>query len=317
MPAAVAALTGGTGFLGRYIARALAGRGYRVRILARRDPVHPLLAGLALEAVPGDLADAVALDRLVAGAALVIHAAGLVKAADPAAFDRANRLGSAAVGQAMRRAGGEARLVVISSLAARAPSLSPYAASKRAGEAAAVEAWGGDWLVLRPTAVYGPWDLEMLPFFRLAARGWLPLPGGAAARVTLIHAEDAAEGVAALAESAPPGQTFVLADATPTGYDGAALARALAAALGGEPRRLAIPAPLARAAGLAGGWWGRVSGRPGMVTPGKIREILHADWSLSSGEAPSGALWQPRWGLADGFQDTARWYRGTGLLPPR
>ena len=73
-----AALTGGTGFPGRYVALALERAGWRLRLLVRSEPVHPQTAALAPEIVFGDLGDEAALGRLCRGADLVVHAAGLV-----------------------------------------------------------------------------------------------------------------------------------------------------------------------------------------------------------------------------------------------
>jgi nucleoside-diphosphate-sugar epimerase len=196
----LAALTGGTGFLGRTVAQALDRAGWQIRLLVRRYPVHEQFRDIDVELVPGGLEDEAALRRLVAGAGLVVHAAGLTKAVDRAQFFAVNEGGSARLGAAIRQAAPAARTIVLSSLAAREPSLSSYAASKRAGEAALHAAGlANPPIILRPTAIYGPWDAELLPFFRAAARGVVPLPGRRPARVTLIHVEDAAAAVAACA----------------------------------------------------------------------------------------------------------------------
>ena len=63
MAAGLVAVTGATGFLGRHLVRELATSGWTVRILARRDVIHPLWRDLEVEVVLGDLADAGALDR--------------------------------------------------------------------------------------------------------------------------------------------------------------------------------------------------------------------------------------------------------------
>ena len=136
MTAPVAALTGGTGFLGRYIAQAFVEAGWRVRVLIRQAPAHPMRETIALELQLGSLSDAAALDRLVSGADVVVHAAGLVKALRRVEFMSVNRDGTARLAEAVARTAGGTRLVLISSLAARSPAISAYAESKRAGEEA-------------------------------------------------------------------------------------------------------------------------------------------------------------------------------------
>ncbi|HUF56246.1 MAG TPA: NAD-dependent epimerase/dehydratase family protein, partial [Thermohalobaculum sp.] len=169
-PGRLAALTGGTGFLGRYIALALDRAGWRLRLLVRSEPVHPQTAHLEPEIVLGDLLDDRALRRLCRGADAVIHAAGLIRARDRAAFFAVNEGGSARLAAAAAEAAPGAPLIVVSSLAAREPGLSDYAASKRAGEEAVLRAAAGPVTVLRPPVLYGPWDRETLALFRAAAR---------------------------------------------------------------------------------------------------------------------------------------------------
>ncbi len=121
----VAALTGGTGFLGRYLAKAFHQAGWRIRLLTRRAPLHPMLDRIPLELELGGLDDAAALGRLVSGATAVIHAAGLVKARSLAALMAVNRDGTARLAEAVAATLSPPRLLLISSLAAREPTLSP------------------------------------------------------------------------------------------------------------------------------------------------------------------------------------------------
>ena len=128
------ALTGATGFIGRHLVRALAEAGWRVRVLLRSDPaVIDEWQGLELDVVAGSLADAAALERLVTDVDAVIHLAGAIKASRRAQFFAVNAEGAGAVSQAARRLAPAAHFLHVSSLAAREPQLSDYAASKRAG----------------------------------------------------------------------------------------------------------------------------------------------------------------------------------------
>ncbi|MEL6794743.1 MAG: NAD-dependent epimerase/dehydratase family protein, partial [Pseudomonadota bacterium] len=196
----VAALTGGTGFLGRHAIRALHDAGWRIRMLARRAPGLPELADVEIELIMGDLADAGALMRLCEGAEAIIHVAGVVKAATRSDFFRANATGAASIAAAWTQIAPDARFTLISSMAAREPHLSHYAASKREGERMVAEIGAGrDWRILRPGAIYGAHDEETLKVLKLA-RGPVQLMLNAGdARVSLIDVRDAARAVAALA----------------------------------------------------------------------------------------------------------------------
>ena len=187
------AITGATGFVGSAVLNEALSQGHQVKALARRE--QPSRAGVAW--VRGDLADTAALAALCAGADAVIHVAGLTNTPDPAEFDVANVTGTAHVMAAMQGAGVR-RLVFVSSLAAREPKLSAYGASKAKAEAL-VEASGLDWTTVRPPAVYGPRDIDMLDLFRAAKWGVVPLPPGGA--TSIIHADDLASLLVTLAAS--------------------------------------------------------------------------------------------------------------------
>ena len=250
MSAGLAAVTGATGFLGRHLVCALAAEGWRVRVLARRDPVHPLWRELEPEVVIGDLADASALAVLCAGADAVIHVAGLVRARTTAEMNAVNAAGAGAVAAAAQGAAPGARFVLVSSLAARAPHLSAYAASKRAGEAAAAEALGQPFSIARPAVIYGPGDDHTLALFAAAAR--LPiLPHLPHTRLPMIHVQDCARAVAAMASPETPPQTATLCDARADGYAWDELIAAAGRAVGRTPSSVTIPDALLRLAGAA------------------------------------------------------------------
>jgi nucleoside-diphosphate-sugar epimerase len=306
----LAALTGATGFLGRSIAEALQARGYRLRILGRPGASFERPA----EIVTGRLADADALARLAEGAELIVHAAGLIKARRPSDFLPVNVQGARRMAEAAARQAPDARFVLVSSLSAREPQLSAYAASKAAGENAVREVLAPERLtIVRPPAIYGPGDRETLALFQAIARlPALPAPGPAKARLALIHVADAAAQIAALADRPALGAVFALADARPEGYGWREIVETAGLALGRAPRLMPTPAAAILALGAAGSLFGRI-GPAQIMTLGKAREALHGDWSVRPEElAPQ--LARPRFDLASGFADTVAWYRASGWL---
>ena len=312
----VVAVTGATGFLGLHLVVALARQGARVRILARRPTSHELWAGIPLDVVPGSLEDRHALERLAAGADAVVHAAGAIKARNRAAFLHTNRDGTNAIAQAARRCAPDARFIAISSLAAREPQLSDYAASKRAGEEAARAVYGdpSDRLVIvRPPAIYGPWDRETLAIFKAVSRAVVPVFGSG--RTAIVHVADATAAIAQLAMGTGDAGLYILADTNPAGYGIKDLLDEAARAVGRSPRFVRVPDGILLAAGKTSAWWGRLSGNTPIFTAGKAREILHADWSVAENEVLPPALYQSKIGISDGFRQTVAWYRAAGWLP--
>ena len=306
----VVAVTGATGFLGLHLVAALAHEGAQIRILARRESEHELWRGIPLDVVPGSLEDARALERLAAGTGAIVHVAGLIKARDRAAFLRTNHDGTHAIAQAARLYAPEARFIAISSLAARAPQLSDYAASKYAGEEAARTVYGDalDRLVIvRPPTIYGSWDRETLAIFKAASRPVVPVFGSG--RIALVHVADAAAAIARLAMGAGVAGLYALADPNPAGYRLTELLSEAARAVGRAPRFVRVPDGVVLAAGRASTWWGRFRGHTPIFTVGKAREMLHPDWSVAPDEALPPEIYRSKIGIAEGFRQTAAWYK--------
>lgn len=309
------AVTGATGFVGRHAVAALAAQGWRVRVLARSEPAHPLWQGLNPEVVLGALDDAPALQRLVRGADAVLHLAGAIKARDASAFMQVNRDGTAALVAAVQRAAPAAHFLLISSLAAREPQLSGYCASKQAGEQAVIQQLSpAQFSILRPPAVYGPGDRETMVFFQLGAQPLIPLLGRPSARIAVIHVEDAVAAFASRLAAGPSGAIQCLADDQPEGYSWRQILLAAADATGNtSPRFVQVPRPLLKGLGSAATVGAGLLGKAAMFNAGKLRELLHEDWSVNPAE-----LFRPdqpaRHGLTGGFRSTAAWYRQAGWL---
>ncbi len=310
---ATVALTGGTGFLGGAIARTLAENGYRLRLLVRRPAAMPDLPPDTV-AVLGSLGNRDSLARLLEGADAVVHAAGAIKTVHVEEFDLVNREGASAMADAALKARVE-RFVLISSIAARAPLVSAYAGSKRAGEAEVLSRLGAGVAIFRPPVVYGPGDRETLPMFRAARFGLFPIPGPPEARLSFIHVADLAAAVAA-AIGAPkqPVGIFEIDDGTLSGYGWPEIAAALGAAVGRVLRQVMIPVPALRAAARLALVVARLSGKPLMLRPDKVNELRHPDWVCRDSRLTEATGWRPRFSLADGFRDAVAWYRGRGWL---
>ena len=264
------AVTGATGFIGPHVVRRLGDDGWRVRILARRR-VDPAQFGVEVEAVKGDLDDGGALVRLLDGANAVVHIAGLIRACTRDDFLRANAGSVGRLAAIAAAAPAPPRFVLMSSLAAREPDLSDYAASKLAGERALSAAGDGlSWSILRPPAVYGPGDRATLFFFRCVRHGIGPLLGSAGARLSLIHVEDLASAVGALLADERGTGLVAEVDDGQGGYDWRQMLEAAADAFGRRARIVRVPMAIPYGLGLLNQALARVGYTP-MLTPGKVR----------------------------------------------
>ena len=305
MSADLLAVTGATGFVGQAVLDLAQRRGLEVRALARR-PQEPR-AGV--EWVQGDLADKAALRRLVSRATVVVHIAGVVNAPDAAGFEAGNVVGTINVVEAALRAG-VPRLVHVSSLSAREPQLSLYGASKLKGERL-VKAAPLDWTVVRPPAVYGPRDTEMLELFRLARRGFMPLPPEG--KLSIIHVGDLARLLLALLPGgeAVTGQVFEPDDGQPGGWTHHSLARAIGVAVGRRVTPMSLSPGVLRLGARADRFFRKDRAK---LTEDRVGYMCHADWLAHEGAQPPAALWRPRIESRMGLHATAAWYREAGWL---
>ncbi len=318
------ALTGATGFVGSHVLAALRAAGVPRRLLVRGSGRWTGGPPVGEEVIEGSLEDGAALQRLVRGAGTVVHVAGLVRAARAADFHRANAVGTARLLEAMAKTAPGARLIYVSSLAAAGPSaaidgrtpddpptpVSAYGRSKLRGEEY-VRDWSGPWVILRPPAIYGPRDRDVLQFFRLAARGVVPLPAGER-WVTVAHVADVVRAILA-ARCQGTNRVLHLGEPSPRRLD---QLMAILAGAGGlkRPRMPAVPGLVLRAAGLAGDALQRLGVRTVAMTSDKACELLARHWTAVT--APSlKELRLPGYvPLEDGARATWVWYRQHGWV---
>lgn len=301
----VLAMTGATGFVGRAtLARAI-DAGWHVRALTRR----PQDARDGVTWIAGALDDKASLAELVAGSDVVLHIAGVVSVPTRAAFEAGNVTATANVVDAARAADVR-RFVHVSSLAAREPGLSNYGWSKERAEQVVLTS-GLDWTIIRPPAVFGPGDTEMLDLFRMARRGIALIPNG---RLSAIHVDELARLlVATVADKIMSvGQIYEPDDGTPEGWSYRGFARAIGRAVG-RTRVAAMPIPaivLKTSARLD-----TLVRRGGAkLTPDRARYIAHPDWVSTSTASPPAELWTPALDTDEALAGTVRWYREQGWL---
>jgi nucleoside-diphosphate-sugar epimerase len=310
------AVTGATGFIGSHIVGHLNQAGWRVRVLTRHLPVGPQFADSVVEAVIGRLEDGQALARLLCDVDAVVHAAGKIKARSHAEFFAANATGTRLLVEAALAAGRRPRFVLVSSLAARRPQISDYAASKLAGEAELTRLDGElPWSILRPPAVYGPGDRETLTFFRTLRLGVALLPSARDARLSLMHVADVAAATVAILECpATVRQTFEIDDGHTGGYGWDDLVGIAGRHLDVRPLRLRIPGPLLTGFAYLNAAIHQVFGTAAMLTPGKVREMLYRDWTSRDAALTAVTTWCPAIDVDKGFAETIAWYRHHGWL---
>ena len=326
-------LTGASGFLGRRLAFALAGR-HELRLLlrpaSRREGLPP-----SAEIVTGDVADPDAVLRAAEGREAIVHGAALVRILAPRReFERVNVGGTQAVLAAARRQG--ARLVHVSSFMALGPTERGPGGELDESAAAAARRWINEYertktladravrqeaaaglpaLVLYPTVIYGPGDLTegnlvVRHLIDLAAGRVPALLGHPERRWNYVHVDDVVAGAVAALERGRPGARYLL------GGENVRLDAfyRLVAELGGirvPSRRL--PDPAATLFGALAEGWARLAGGTPRLTPDLV-EVYRHDWAYRSDTAGAELGYRPR-PLAAGLAETIAWLRAEGRWP--
>ncbi len=327
-------VTGGTGFIGFHLVRALSEAGHTVSCLVRPTSRIQPLKRFGPEFVEANLFDVDSLHRAVEGCDVVFHLAGTTKALKRETYFRVNGDGARAVAEACARCSEPPRLIALSSLAAAGPAtpdrprtedqpaqpISVYGKSKRAGEIE-LEKFADrvPTTILRPAIVFGPWDKDCLQMFQpIYNTGVHMVPGFKPRYYSLVYvadlipailaAVDKGEHLPADPESEPGrGYYFIAGDECPS-Y--AELGRMMGRALG-RKRTLIIPA------GVVGTWIAaagaeliaQLRGRPMALHLDKAREALAPSWVCSAEKAKRDLGFSPQASLDERLRQTAEWYR--------
>ena len=192
------AVFGGTGFLGRHVVRALAKRGYRVRVAVRRPELAGHLQPMGrvgqLHAVQANLRYPESVTAAVRDADVVINLVGILFERGGQRFDTVMTAGAQTVARAAQAV--SAPLVHVSAVGADEKSSSRYAQAKAAGERLVLAADQAT-IIVRPSIIFGPEDDFFNRFAALARIApALPLVGGGLTRMQPVFAGDVAEAIA-------------------------------------------------------------------------------------------------------------------------
>jgi nucleoside-diphosphate-sugar epimerase len=319
-----ALVTGGTGFIGSHLVETLLQKGADVRCLLRESSDSRWLAGLSIETFRGDFSERESLNEAVKGIDVVFHLAGVTKALHQKTYFEVNALGTDHLIHACLKSSPRIqRFIYLSSQAAAGPCrdegkkreedhcdpVSSYGQSKRMGEELALaHAHEIPLVILRPSAVYGPREKDIYTFFKLLSNRIKPCISGGDQRISLCYVQDVIQALLLAAETrCNSGEIFFLCDGRDYRLD--EMGDILAQAVGGTAYCVRIPEWVIFKAASFSECLSRYTGKPPLLSKGKVEEILQKHWVCDNSKARNLLGFKPEFPLERGARLTVDWYR--------
>lgn len=325
-----ALVTGATGFVGAAVARALLGKQWQVRVLARKGSERRNLTGLDVEVFEGDLTDSSSLERAAQGCEGLFHVAADYRlgAPDPSQLYRANVQGTRNVLHAARRAGVQ-RIVYTSSVATigipadgtpgdeQTPNsiddmIGHYKRSKYLAEEVVREAAreGLSVVIVSPSTPVGPGDVKPTPTGQLvldAAAG--RMPAFVDTGLNIVHVDDVANGHLLAYERGIAGERYILGGQDMSLRE---ILAVIAQLVGRAPPRVRLPYGVVLPLAYLAEGFAKLTGRSGRITLEGVR-MSRKIMFFSSAKAARELGYASRPPL-QAFEDAIRWFRENGLL---
>jgi len=319
-------ITGATGFVGSHTAELFRDEGFEVIALVRNQSRAKALPE-GVKPLVGSLFEPEKYAETLAEIDYLVHIAGLTKARRKQDFYRVNAEGTKSLLEGALQYGGEnfVRFFYLGSQAGARPSrelidetvppapLTDYGISKMLGEKYARQYM--DRLpvsVVRAPAVYGPRDKDIYFYFRLAAKGFLPLVGNPDRRVSLIYVKDLARAIfLATTHPAAVGEIFFATDGKP--HTWREFAEEIDRAIPGRKIRVRLPGWIMWVAAFFDVTTSFVLGKAPLLYFKRVRELL-GEWVADSTKIEKTLGFVPQYDLARGVSETAEWYRQHGWI---
>ncbi|OGC96001.1 MAG: hypothetical protein A2W25_09680 [candidate division Zixibacteria bacterium RBG_16_53_22] len=325
---AEALVTGANGFVGSHICEALIDAGFSVRALVRKTSDLTNLKAIPVNLVYGDLVDLASLGDAVGGVDAIINNAGLTKSIRPEEFHKVNVLGTENMLRvALEHNRAIKRFVQMSSTAACGPSqsksvitedhppapLTHYGRSKLEAERTVLSYRDRlPVVILRPSAVYGPRDKEMLRFFKSVKLGVKPAFGCSQNYINFTFVRDLARSaVSAIRSEIKSGSVYFIAEKRPYSYSEAG--DIIADILDVRAHTLYMPEAIIGLAGLVSQGVARMRRKPSIFTREKAIEIAQKYWLFDTSRAERDLNFAGT-DFAIGAAETIAWYKERGWL---
>jgi dihydroflavonol-4-reductase len=324
-----ALVTGANGFVGSHLVEGLLSRGYRVTSQVRKTGNLRWLSGLNVEYVYADISDKDSLKSVFKDVDFVFHVAGLTKAKSEEEYFRANYQGTKNLVEVCVEDNPQIkRFIYISSQAAVGPGkdekpldetspcnpITDYGKSKLEGERMVLDYSSKlPVTVIRPPAVYGPRDTDILGFFKVANKGFKTLFGKGESYISLCYVEDLINGIILASENPKAiGEIYFIADDQV--YSWREAFGIIAKVLDKKLITLRIPIAFLFILAFVSENIFKLLGKPALLNVQKVRETTQKYWLCDVSKAKRELGFFPQYRLEQGAKETMRWYKEKGWL---
>ena len=303
--------------------------GFQVRCLIRPRQLNlRWLQGLPVELVPCDLLNPSSILECLENIDSIIHIAGTTKAKHKSDFFTGNVTITNNLLAAASQLKHLKKFCFISSLTAVGPSATGIP-SKENAVCRPVTTYGKSKLeaerlcknysekipivIIRPPAVFGPRDTDILEFFKWVHHGVRPVLGSKAKTLSVVYAPDLAQGIIrATVDERTIGETYNIAD--PTIFTFASLMDYFALAVNKKTMRVYLPKGLIYSMAGITQLISYLSKEPAVLNIEKARDLLQAHWVCDPQKIQEHIGFRTSTSIFDGMNETFQWYKSQGWL---
>lgn len=319
-----ALVTGATGFVGSHLVDRLIEKNYEVYCLKRKTSSTKWLDGKNVKFVEGDLFSNEALENCIKEMDYVFHVAGLVKAKTKQGFYHGNTEATKNLLEITYKVNPDIKkFIFISSLAAAGPTLTDKAKDEndkpdpittygitklKAEEEAEKYMDKFPVTIIRPPAVFGPRDTEILIYFKTFSKGLNSVIGLDAKYLSLVYVEDLVDGIVLAAENdIANGQKYFICLDKPYNWDD--IGTVTSKLLGRKAFKIRLPHSVVYSVGYLAQLFSTFSKNPATLNIEKCKDITQLKWVCSNEKAKKELGFKNKNTLEEGFKKTIDWYR--------
>ncbi len=325
-------ITGASGFIGNFLVDEGVKQGYKVYAAVRKSSNTDTLKDKGVEIVTLDLSNKIALVNaleLLPHMHYVIHNAGVTKANKDDDYFEINQFYTKNFIDALSELSKvPEKFLYVSSLAAFGPGkpnciepilltdapkpVTKYGESKLMGERVVREQKSIPFLVIRPTAVYGPGERDILINFKIINSGFEFFIGTQPQNLTFIYVKDLVTAIFNLINSEIVNKCYFISDGQI--YSKKVMGEIVAKELSKSVFRVSVPLFLVKTIAFISEKIGKMQGKATALNLPKVKELEATNWVCDISDLQKDIAFSPIYTLQNGLPETIKWYRQQGWI---